>query len=117
MDFPHGQTVYRDRRQRITDPYNPTKSISGPWSAADTIPIDDAFVASSSSNTARDATRHQILTAKSLYCTDPTVDVLAGDRIRVGEATYQVDVKPTADVNPFTGWQPAIEIPLKEAAG
>lgn len=117
MDFPFGQTVYRDRRRPVADPYNPASTVPGSWNdPLDTVRLDEAFVASSSSVRVTDATRTQILTAKSLYC-DPDADVRAGDRIRVGDETYQVDAKPAADINPFTGWRPPQEIPLKEATG
>ena len=121
MDFAFGQTVFRDRRGTLTDPYNPTRTIGeGDWDAAQTIVLTGAFVASSSSLSRGDATRSQRLTEKSLYVSDPTADVQARDRIRVGGTQgdltsgtpYLVDVRPDADVNPFTGWQPVLEIPL-----
>jgi hypothetical protein len=116
MDIPHAQPVFRDRRKQIVDPYNPTSSIPGPWEDPDTINLE-GFVASSSSSSLTDATRTQILTAKSLYLSDPAADVIAGDRIRAGTATYAVDAIPAADINPFTGWQPALEIPLLGVSG
>ncbi len=117
MDFPFGETVYRDRRKLIPDPYNPAEMIYGPWADPDTIELPGSFVASSSSSSLSNATRTQILTSKSLYLSDPSADVRAGDRIRAAESTYQVNVRPSADVNPFTGWQPAVEIPLELPEG
>lgn len=117
MEFPFGPTVYRDRRRPIPDPYNPASTVPGSWDGPlDTIAIPGAFVGSSSSVRVTDATRSQILTAKSLYC-DPDADVRAGDRIRADGVTYQVDAKPAADTNPFTGWRPPQEIPLKDPTG
>jgi len=121
VGFRFGQTVFRDRRAILTDPYNPTRTIGeGDWDPAQTIPLQGAFVASSSSVSRSDATRSQILTEKSLYLTDPAADVLARDRIRVGGTQgdlasgtpYLVDARPDADVNPYTGTQAALEIPL-----
>ena len=112
MDFDYGQTVYRDRRRQITDPYNPGTTVEGDFDPALTVALEGAFVASSSSSSLANATRVQILTAKSLFLTDPTADVRARDQIRVGTDTYQVEERPAADMNPFTGWQPAVEIPI-----
>lgn len=126
MDFPSGQTVYRDRRATLTDQYNPARTIrEADWDPALTIVLPGAFVASSSSLPRSDATRSQLLTEKSLYLSDPTADVVARDRIRVGGTKadltsgtpYLVEARPDADVNPFTGWQPAIEIPLTLTEG
>ena len=117
MFFPHGHTVYRLRAASIPDPYNPDEEIAGDWDNPDIEPIPGAFIAQSSTLSLRDATRTQALESKSLFC-DPHADVLKDDRIRDGEAgapIYQVDGIPTADVNPFTGWQPVREIPLERA--
>ena len=116
MDLPYALPVIRARRKLIADPYNPTSTIPGPWADPDTINLK-GFVAASSSSALRDATRKQVLTAKSLYLSDPTSDVVVGDRILVGTDQYEVDAIPTADINPFTGWQPAVEIPLTGVEG
>lgn len=118
MEFPNGSTVLRDRRKPIKDPYNPDSTVPGKWSdRVDTIELPGAFIASSSSVGTASATRSQILTAKSLYLTDTTADVQAGDRIQDGTAIYEIEAVPTSDRNPFTGWQPVQEIPLKAVAG
>lgn len=125
MRFPHGETVFRDRRASIPDPYNPDRIIPGDFDPDLTIELSEAFVASSSSTAPQDATRSQILTTKSLYLSEPGADVLPGDRIRVGGViddfdtgvAYMVEVVPVADVNPFTGWQPVLEVPLENAEG
>lgn len=129
MEFPFGEQVVRERRQPVIDPYDPDTSVPGSWGdPLDYLKVEQAFVASSSSTAPVDATRSQILTEKSLYCTEPSADVQPGDRIRRGgtqgadgiwrggEVLY-VNVRPTADTNPFTGWQPAVEIPLDMSEG
>ena len=130
MEFPFGEQVVRERRQPVTDPYDPGTQVPGSWEGPVAyLELEQAFVASSSSTALVDATRSQILTEKSLYCTDPSVDVQAGDRIRRGgtfdedtetwsggEVLY-VNVRPAADTNPFTGWQPVVEIPLDMTEG
>jgi hypothetical protein len=117
MQFPHGELVERDRRQLEADPYNPDRQAPGSWDDAETIELEEAFVASSSATALPDATRSQILAAKSLYLTDVEADVLVGDRIRAGGRIYYVNEIPASDVNPFTGWQPAVEIPLDLTLG
>lgn len=129
MEFPFGEQVVRERRQLVIDPYDPGTSVPGSWEATLTyLELDSAFIASSSSTAPLDATRSQILTEKSLYLTDPDADVRAGDRVRRGgsegedgiwrggEVLY-VNVRPSADTNPFTGWQPIVEIPLDMTEG
>ena len=117
MEFDHGQTVYRERRPQIPDPYNPDKTVFGDWADAEETLLEDVFIASSSSAAVGDATRSQVLTTKSLYSTDPDVDVQVGDRILADSAVYYVNELPEADVNPFTGWQPVKEIPLDHTLG
>jgi hypothetical protein len=116
MMFPFGQSVLRDRQHRISDPYNPDSSTPGGWDEVDTVEIEGGFVGSSSSAAVASATRTQVISDKSLFC-DPSHDVREGDRIRSGSRAYIVDAVPEADVNPFTGWQPVQEIPLKEVLG
>lgn len=117
MEFPDGTTVYRDRRREVPSEYVPGETTPGSWDDVDTIEIREAFVASSSSSSLRNATRSQVLTSKSLYLTDPTADVRPLDRIRAGAAVYYVHVRPEADVNPFTGWQPVLEVPIETTEG
>lgn len=125
MEFPFGQTVWRDRRASVADPYKAGKQTRGEYDPSLTIEIPGAYVASSSSTRLADATRSEMLTLKSLFCANTTVDVLAKDRIRVGGTKadmasgtpYIVDARPEADVNPFTGWQPVVEIPLNLTEG
>lgn len=116
MDFPFGVDVLRDRRKLVPDPYDPSHQVQGSWDDPVTITLESAFVASSSSAAVPDAARTEIVTYKSLYCA-PDSDVVEGDRIRSGSEIYQVPAVPSADVNPFTGWQPLKEIPLKGGKG
>ena len=130
MEFPGGEQVVRERRQPVTDPYDPDTLVPGSWDDPLVyLPLEQAFVASSSSTAPVDATRSQILTKKSLYLTDPAADVRPGDRIRRGGVLDEdtgvwsggdvlyVNVRPAADTNPFTGWRPVVEIPLDVSEG
>jgi len=117
MEFESGVTVYRLRPKQIWDPMSQTY-VLGDWDDPDVLPIDGAFIAQSSTSTLGDATRTGALEAKSLYCA-PDADVQLGDRIREGTTgpQYPVDGIPAADTNPFTGWQPDREVPLRRAVG
>lgn len=116
MAFAYGVEVVRLRRPWMASPMNPQRQILGSWDDASELVLEGAYVASTSSSAVPNAARTQIETLKSLYSEDE-VDVVAGDRIRVGAHVYDVPAVPAVDVNPFTGWHPPIEIPLKEVAG
>lgn len=118
MEFPYGENVVRERRKPVVDPYDPGATVPGSWDdPTDDLPLEGVFIGSSSSTAPLDATRQQILTTKSLYCTDPSVDVQPGDRVRRGTELYYIHTRPEADTNPFTGWQPVVEIPLEMPEG
>jgi hypothetical protein len=121
IEFPHGLTVWRDRRATTASPYNPARP-AGDWDPELTIPLEQAFVSSSSATSRATATRQQIAEEKSLFLATPQ-DVARGDRIRVGgtlEAggdVYFVNLRPTADTNPWTGDVLVQEIPLDYTEG
>jgi len=119
MEFEHGVTVYRLRRKPVWDRYS-NSDIPGDWDDADELALPDAFIAQSSTAIVTSIARTQALEEKSLYLTDPDADVQVGDRIRPGAdgpAPFQVDGVPAADTNPFSGWQPVREIPLRAITG
>ncbi|GAB2567489.1 hypothetical protein [Leucobacter ruminantium] len=116
MSFPNGEQVVRLRRAEVLDPYSGTVTL-GDWDDPDELDLEGAYVASSSTSARRDAARNELLEEKSLYLDDPHADVQAQDRIRAQGVTYQIDGMPTADVNPWTGWQPIREIPLTRVSG
>ncbi|WP_312672838.1 hypothetical protein [Microbacterium sp.] len=130
MEFPFGEQVVRERRIPVVDPYDPGTQVPGSWEGPlDYLPLEHAFVASSSSSAPATVTRAQILTDKSLYLSEPSADVQPGDRIRrggtfdedagtwSGGVVLYVNARPEADTNPFTGWQPVVEIPLDMTEG
>lgn len=130
MEFPFGEMVVRERRVPVVDPYRPDTTVPGRWEGPLAyLMLEQAFVASSSSSAVVDATRSQILTEKSLYLTESSADVQPGDRIRRGGAfdpdtgtwsggvVLYVNARPEVDTNPFTGWQPVVEIPLDMSEG
>jgi hypothetical protein len=116
--FPHGQTVFRDRARVAPSPHNPDRMVPAPIEDdPNTVELEGAWVASASSVDTSDAARTQTVSAKSLYLDDPDADVRVGDRIRCGGLVGWVRARPEAVVNPFTGWQPVVEIPLEIVEG
>jgi hypothetical protein len=115
MDFAHGQSVTRLRARMVADPYS-GENTARSWDDPESLVIENAYVAASSSTRNTSATRAQALTDKSLYC-QPDADVRLGDRVVAGGLVYEVDGRPSADTNPFSGWQPIAEISLTNAEG
>lgn len=114
--FPAGESVVRLRRKEIADPYSGQLTL-GDWSDPTEVTLDGAFVASSSTTSQSEAGRTELLEEKSLYLDNPGADVQAQDRIRAGGVVYLIDGMPSADTNPWTGWQPLREIPLRRDTG
>lgn len=136
MELPFGQTVYRLRAVAVPDPYDPDAEVPGDWSTPDALAIHDAYVERTSTALTRAESRVQAMEAKSLFCSGDA-DIRKGDRVFVGVfepalpgdgqvppgtvftgEAYEVDgIPPAADVNPFTGWCPPREIPLRRYEG
>lgn len=111
--YAFGQTVTRERRRPIQDPYDPAATIPGSWDGPlDVLPLEGCYVDFGASSSVNDATRSPVSTTTTLFCPDSSVDVKAGDRIRVGADVWYVNERPAGYVNPFTGWAPPLEIPL-----
>ncbi len=126
MEFPYGETLYRDRRGRITDPYNPARTIAGDWDddSMESIPLPGCYLAQPAATALPGATREEIAVARDLRLADNSLDVQPGDRIRRGTTVppvprdvYYVQVRPEPLRNPFTGWQPPLAIPLSQTEG
>ncbi len=123
IEYPHGISVWRDRKGTTANPYNPDRPVKGDWNPELTIQLHEGDLAPSSTATRRTtATRQQIAEELSLYFADE-VDVVRGDRIRVGGTAegggdaYFVNLRPRADRNPFTGDLLAMEIFLDYTEG
>lgn len=122
--FGNGVTVFRDRRPTSTDPYNPVRTEPGDWAGASSIAIEGAYIGPASSVAVADPTRAQVQEQLALFCA-PTADVQRGDRIREGGTlenltsgiAYMVRELPDAPRNPWTGWQPVLEVPLERVVG
>lgn len=117
------ETVYRDRRPLHPDPVNPGRQVPGTWSEAlDTVALPGCYVATTSTSMIPNNARKEGVVYKSLFIPNVGADVRTGDRIRQVLASgddfaYQVDQIPAADRNPWTGWQPVLEVPLQGFKG
>jgi hypothetical protein len=121
-EFPHGQTIYRDRRAAAAGSYNPdaTKR-TGAW--GDELALPGAYLDIPSATAPGSGTRSQALSERVLFVPDQALDVQKGDRIRIGGTVEEptevwfVNVPPARVKNPFTGWKPPMEIPLEQTEG
>ena len=111
-----GRPLKRLRAPLAEDPYNPARTVSDWGGEVDELAFD-GFIATASSVMTPDGAREQAVTAVTLTVADPTVDIRRGDRIKDGSHVYTVDVVPSVDANPFTGWQPTLEVGLQEVEG
>jgi hypothetical protein len=112
-----GVPLVRERRRQVPDPYNPARTSPAPWDDNPDRLEFCGFVSSSSSSPAMDAARSDIDSIKFLYTEDPATDIRAGDRVIHPDGIGYVRSKPSADINPWTGWQPTKEIRLYETEG
>jgi hypothetical protein len=126
VDFPYGEMLYRDRRGRVPDPYDPGRTIAGEWDddSMESIELPGCYLAQPDAKSIPDATREEIAVARDLRLSDNSLDVEPGDRIRRGDTippasrnAYFVKVRPEPLTNPFTGWQPPLAIPLSQTEG
>lgn len=111
-----GRPLKRLRAENVYDPYNPLKMVPDWDGELDELTFS-GFIATASSVMTPDGAREQAVTAVTLTVADPNVDIRRGDRIRDGAHVYTVDVVPSVDANPFTGWQPTLEVGLQEVEG
>lgn len=118
--LPFGETAVRLRRRMIEDPYSGELTRSD-WSNHDELEIEGAAVAPSSSTdqvgTSNTNTNRQlVITMMSVY--GPTgMDVREDDRIRVRSGLWDVIGDKADWRNPFTGWEPGDEFPVKRVKG
>lgn len=107
------------QRQRAGLAPNPITGdmVRSDWQNPEVIDLEDAAIDRSSTSAVDDATRTSALEARSLFCPGDA-DVQFGDRI-VGPdgEVYGIDGIPDRAVNPFTGWAPPMEVPLKRGVG
>lgn len=114
-----GATKWRRLRARkVDDPYSGEQT-GEDWNHPDVLEFAGALSSSSSMRTP-DALREETTSTSYLTSTDPSLDIMPGDRIRAmpdDGRCWEVSGYPSRDQNAFTGWRPTIEIPLSEYRG
>lgn len=111
----HGETITRLRRRMVLDPYSGETTL-GTWDGADELSIEGCAVAPSSTSEPLNANRQMVITNMSVYG-PPGMDVLPEDRIRARSGLWDVAGESARWSNPFTGWRPGDEFPLKKVDG
>lgn len=105
----------RRRRVQVPDPHNPARMVGGDWGAAVALPAP-SWVETNANTVVAGPARAMRVTVATLFCPQGT-DVQFGDEISDGGLSWIVDAIPTSNVNPFTGWRPPMEVPLREVTG
>ena len=108
MDFPHGVTV-TVRSVTTTDDglgntsETVTESAWGPCAVAPRYATEST-----------DPRVPPVIVGKTVY--GPTIALDSDDVLLIDGTAWQVDGLPGEWVNPFTGWDAGIEVPVKRAA-
>lgn len=116
MAFP--TRFIRLRASHASNPYNPSQLVLD-WQHVSELEFA-GMLASSSSTENRDGNDVVVSSSATLTVSDPDLDISVHDRIRADPddgRLYEVVGFPARDVNPFTGWQPTLEINLVEVRG
>ena len=108
MDFPHGVMVTLRSSTTTDDGLGNTTStlVEAEWGPC--------AVAPRFANESTDPRVPPVIVGKTVY--GPVVDIDSDDLLVINGETYQVDGLPGEWVNPFTGWAPGIEVPVKRTA-
>lgn len=106
----------RLRAARIADPYNPSSTVES-WVVPDESPFE-GFFDDPASTEQSDPVRSQETSTVTVYVpTASPIDIVRGDRVRLGTQTWQVTAAPPAPRNPFTGSAPWRVLTLDEVTG
>lgn len=110
-----GETVIRERRRMIPDPYSGESTLAD-WSDPLQLTVEGVAIALSSTVEPVNDSRQQVITQMSVYC-GPGEDILPEDRIRVRSGLWHVQGTIQAFPNPFTGWEPGAEFAIRKVDG
>jgi hypothetical protein len=106
--FPHGQTVTLVSNETASDDLGNSTATAvesewGPCAVAPRYALEST-----------DPRVPPVVVGKVVY--GPPVAIDSDDLLIIDGVTYEVDGEPAEWVNPFTGWAPGIEVPVKRAA-
>lgn len=113
--FAFGETVTVLRGTPVIDPYSGEETGTD-WSNPTPTPFPDCGVAPRLTPETPASDRTMIVEGCTVYMPYGT-DILATDRAMVRGDTYEVDGDVGVWRNPFTGWEPGIEVNLKKVNG
>lgn len=112
MRFPHGETITVIRATTTgTDDYG--NAIEG-WDTATETTIPGCAVALRSEPESGGYDSPAVLVGITVYAPAGT-DIRHTDRVRVRGVLYEVDGIPGDWMNPFTGWNPGLEVALRRS--
>lgn len=111
----NGETVVRERRQLVLDPYSKEETL-GDWSNPDRLDIDGVAIAPGTGTETKSVNRTVLTTPMSIYG-PPGMDVLPKDRIRARSGLWEVEGEVADWKNALTGWNPGAEFALRKWAG
>lgn len=105
MDFPYGVTITLRSTVTTTDDHGNSSTVvtEAPWGPC--------AVAPRYATESADDRVPPVIVGKIVY--GPTVTINADDTLVIAGETWQVDGLPGEWVNPFTGWSPGVEVPIK----
>lgn len=109
MNFPHGVTITLVSTTTTTDDFGngTTETVESQWGPC--------AVAPRYATESTDPRVPPVIVGKIVYGPPAAID--SDDTLLIDGIAYQVDGLPGEWTNPFTGWQPGIEVPVKRAAG
>lgn len=109
MTFPFGEQITLVHRTKGTpDAYG-----NDTWTTTTTT-VTGAFNPGSSVESVQG---QDLLTVQPAVYLPAGTPLAAIDAVQIRGLTYEVDGSPNTWVNPFTGWQPGVEVRLKRVTG
>lgn len=116
--MPGATRFVRLRASRNPSPTNPMQTVDD-WTYPERLEFT-GMLTQSSSTRIPDGLRDQTDTGAYITCNDPTLDIRNKDRIETipyDGRRWEVNGEPSRDINPFTGTQPTLEIPVETWKG
>ena len=107
--FPHGKTVTLVSTVTARDDYGDSTS-----TVSETV-VPDCAVAPRFATESTDPRVAPVMVGLTVYMPAGTA-IDADDVLRIDGKLWQVDGLPAAWENPFTGWAPGLEVPVKRAS-
>lgn len=108
MDFPHGKTITVKSVTTTTDDHGDSSEVPPSSSSWGPCAVAPRFA-----NVSVDPRSVPVVVGLTVY--GPTRSMNSDDRLVIDGLEYLLDGEPAVWENPFTGWAPGIEVPVKRA--